>query len=209
MIRVTKMELLKLEKKKEILKKSIVMLKKKRDSLINMIVNSIDKSKAQYQIFSEIEDSLVDEFKKVYVDYPTILLKIDAHNQPSYFNIGKEVIHFLNISWLVLNPEMNLNFMNDNYYILRDNDLNGLKKEMTRFVMAICAFGTTINNVSAFLSEVRKLTRRINFLEKTRLPSFEKEIDRLRTILDEKEREEIIRLKMIKESNNSKQYEQT
>ncbi len=209
MIRITKMELLKLKKKKNILEKSIVMLKKKRDSLINMIVNSIDKSKAQYKIFSEIEDSLVNEFRDVYIKYPTTLLKIDSINQPSYFNIGKEVIHFLNISWLVLNPEMNLNFMDENYYILRSKDLEALKKEMTRFVMAICAFGTTINNVSAFLSEVRKLTRRINFLEKTRLPSFEKEINKLRTILDEKEREEIIRLKMIKESNKSKQDQQS
>ncbi len=200
MIKITKMELLKLKQDKQLLVKSLELLKNKRDSLINKIINSIMKSKKDYEIYSSIQDELTSVFKKLFIKYNSIFLDIESINQPSFFNVNKEDVHFLNLSWPVLTPSIDLSFFDENFKIIKEEDLTLLKDSMTKFVNNLCSFGSLVSNISVYLLEVRKLTRRVNFLKKTRLPKYDKEINKLKQALDEKEREEIIRLKKVKES---------
>ncbi len=83
--------------------------------------------------------------------------------------------------------------------ILKKQESIFIKSVMSDFVKQLCVFGSTLSNVSVFLREVRALNRRVNFLEKTRLPIIRKLINQLLILLDEREREEIIRLKKVKE----------
>ncbi len=199
MNRVTKMELLRLKRQESILVKSVSLLKDKRDSLINKIVDSLNLSKRQYDPFSKSQDELVSVFRDLFLKYDVNLLNLESINQPSYFNIDSEVISFLNLSWLLLKPSLDLSFFDSNYFIIKSGDLSRLKSAMSDFVNQLCVFGSTLSNVSVFLREVRALNRRVNFLEKTRLPVIRKLINQLMVLLDEREREDIIRLKKVKE----------
>ncbi len=204
MNKITRMELLRLKKERALLIRSINLLKDKRDSLLGKIMDAINESKKKYNSFSKAEDELINNFKDIFLRYNTFLLRIDSVKKESFFNISKQILNFLNIKWAVLKPEFFLDEFESSFYFLKEEDIKKLRESIVSFLMLLCPFASLVNNIAAYLNEVYKLTRRINYLEKSRLPQFESDIRKLQTMLDELEREELIRYKKIKEKKNSK-----
>ena len=90
MNKVTKMELLRLEKEKALLIRSIILLKDKRDSLIGKMIGMINESKKKYLTYAKSQDELIKVFKNVFLKYNVTELRLDSLEQQSFFNVERE-----------------------------------------------------------------------------------------------------------------------
>ena len=193
----TKANLMKCEEMLEFSLKGFELLDKKRNILIQEMMTLVDRAKKiQVQInigFKEAYESLenanilmgssnVEQISEAIIqekDYKILLISVMGVEIPK-FKYNKEKPH-ANYSFFRTNASF------DNA-VLKFNELKYMIYELAEVE----------TSVYKLAEEIKKTKKRANALEKIRIPRYESLIKEIEEILEEKEREDFFRLKMIK-----------
>ncbi|MDA1196350.1 MAG: V-type ATP synthase subunit D [Nanoarchaeota archaeon] len=193
----TRMELLRLKKKAKLAAKGFKLLKQKRDALISEFFSYIDKLKV---IRTEMEDKLAVAYKSLILAQalsggPEIERAASASSaaysiESSTNNImGVEVPAFrateltTEAGYSKLSPSLELDSARTNF------------KESLAIIIKLAGAEATVRKLAA---EIKKTKRKVNALERILIPRINNDITYIKVRLEELERENFARLKVVK-----------
>lgn len=191
----TKGTLINLKKSLNLAKLGFELIDKKRNILIKEMMTLIEVAKS---IRNEIEQT----FQKAYLTLQTANITLGiceeiAKSIPveNGISITYKSIMGVEIPKVKLNSDLNLKA----YGLSKTNsqlDLAYLNFYKTKKISAVLA--EIENSVYKLAKEIKKTQRRVNALKNVNIPKIENEIKKISDYLEEKEREEFSRLKLIK-----------
>jgi V/A-type H+-transporting ATPase subunit D len=191
-MKVTKIELLKLRKKLKVMKRVLKILKSKRDKILHMLGQMMNEGKEKYEDFSKAQDSYFKMLKEIFLNNSFEEIEIDSRNLPDMFEIiiNKEKI----MGHEVRNFELKFHEFSQDYYIFIKTDFNIIKNFLSKSI----ELANIVEKINVLMSDLKDIHKKINFLEKILVPETEDKIRYIENFLAEREKEEMIRLKMIK-----------
>lgn len=92
----------------------------------------------------------------------------------------------------------------DTGYLAGDMALDQAGEALDHFRKLLPELAALENSVKRLEKEIDKTQKRANALEKVRIPAFKKIVSDIESILEEKEREEFFRLKLVKKGHQKK-----
>ncbi len=193
----TKGTLIILKKSLELAKLGFDLIDKKRNILIREMMTLIDVAKS---IREEIEDTFKLAYKALQTANITLGICENLANSV-HIETGVEInyrsIMGVEIPKVKLNSQIDLN----NYSFFKTNsqlDVAYVNFDNAKKISAVLA--EIENSVYKLAKEIQKTQRRANALKNINIPKIENEIKRIGSYLEEKEREDFSRLKIIKKS---------
>tara|TARA_Y100000310_G_C20652178_1_gene800043 strand:+ start:325 stop:948 length:624 start_codon:yes stop_codon:yes gene_type:complete len=193
----TRMEMLRLKKKAKLAQKGHKLLKEKRDALISEFFSYIDKLKA---IRTEMEDKLSSAYKSLIlaqalsgageIERAALASSAAYSIESSTSNImGVEVPSFTaeekstEAGYSKLSPSLELDSAVTDF------------KEALAIIITLASAEATVRKLAA---EIKKTKRKVNALERILIPRINNDIIYIKVRLEEMERENFARLKVVK-----------
>jgi|TARA_B100002003_G_C14047679_1_gene504640 V/A-type H+-transporting ATPase subunit D len=193
----TRMEMLRLKKKAKLAQKGHKLLKEKRDALISEFFSFIDKLKA---IRTEMEGKLASAYKSLIlaqalsgaaeIERAALASSAAYSIESSTSNImGVEVPAFTaeekssEAGYSKLSPSLELDEAVTNF------------KEALAIIITLASAEATVRKLAA---EIKKTKRKVNALERILIPRINNDIIYIKVRLEEMERENFARLKVVK-----------
>ncbi len=193
----TKSNYMKLCKDLEVYITGLDVLKQKRELLINELMNQ------QYG-FEEINETMIGVFNKINEKLEEIL---SFH----YFKPEKNKIFDINIMWTsnmgVIGMDVELNIKDETLpYMDSFEGMGPIWDEIvggfTDLFSGLSRWLKLYSTVYRLLREIEKTSKRVRSLENIFVPEYETGVKRIKDELEEKEREEFVIKKIIKEKKS-------
>lgn len=196
-ISLTRSELLETRKKLVLAKKGYSLLKKKQDVLIDEFFKVVKE-------YRKFKQDLKEKTKGAYHALSIDLAYTDIAVTKSISFSAKEAfdleIKRRNIMGVRLPAIETIRregyFLNTYESSPQLKDVADKFKDLFEEVVKLSVYEMTIQELS---EEIKKLKRRVNFLENIQIPKLEEIINLIKFVLEEQERENFTRLKMIKQ----------
>lgn len=195
----TRMELLKLQKRKKLAERGHTLLEKKRDALIHEFLERIDTYK---DLKKEVYQELQEAYTKLHITQAingVDVVKSVGDSQQQTFELEKNNKNLMGITVPTytikkLNPPENIDLLGTS------KEVKESRQNFQHITKKIIELAEIEETIYLLAEEIKKTKRRVNSLEHIKIPTMEEQEKKIVRQLDELEREEFIRLKKIKES---------
>ena len=193
----TKLELIRVKRSLQFSKIVYKILEDKREILLKRIEEIMEEAirarEGMWQPLAEAYESLFDAYMKV----GSIKLESIGVTTPEQIEIDVDVRTILNVELPTLKMKMTeigmtYGFMDTSY------DLDETTNVMRKVLPTICKAAELENAIFSLATELEKSQRILNALEYVIIPNYEQSIKYISSTLEEREREEFVRLKQVK-----------
>ncbi|BDH79080.1 MAG TPA: V-type ATP synthase subunit D [Methanothermobacter sp.] len=201
-INPTRMELLKLKQREKLAVKGYNLLKEKRNALIMEFFNILERVRGARE---RVEEKLKDAFKDL--TEAQIMMGDMAVNKAAmavkeFIKVEIDSRNIMGVVVPVVDIESTERSMVERGYGLVDTSvkLDEAAKKFEESVSLIVELGEIEKSVRLLAGEIESTKRRVNALENIIIPRLQNTVNYIEMRLEEMERENFVRLKMIKES---------
>lgn len=204
-INPTRMELLKLKQREKLAVKGHNLLKEKRNALIMEFFNLLDRIKGMRK---EIEEELQDAFKdlmEAYIHTGDAKVKKAAMAVQESVSVDIDSRSIMGVVVPLVDAESKERSMVERGYGLFDTSakIDEVAKKFEKLIPKIIELGEVEKSIRLLAGEIESTKRRVNALEHIIIPKLKNTIKYIEMRLEEMERENFVRLKMIKRSMES------
>lgn len=201
-INPTRMELLKLKQREKLAVKGYNLLKEKRNALIMEFFNILERVRGARE---RVEEKLKDAFEDL--TEAQIMMGDMAVNKAAmavkeFIEVEIDSRNIMGVVVPVVEIESTERSMVERGYGLVDTSvkLDEAAKKFEESVSLIVELGEIEKSVRLLAGEIESTKRRVNALENIIIPRLQNTVSYIEMRLEEMERENFVRLKMIKES---------
>lgn len=199
-INPTRMELLKLKDREKLAVKGHSLLKEKRDALIKEFFDILDRVKGSR---GKVEDTLKSAFEDLtaaQVVMGDLAVQKSALSVKESINVDIESRSIMGVVVPVMESKMEERTLVDRGYSFADTSvrLDEAAKRFEESISLIIELGEIEKTIYLLAAEIESTKRRVNALEHIMIPKLENTVKSIEMRLQEMERENFVRLKMIK-----------
>lgn len=200
----TKANLIKAQDQLGLMNQGYDILDKKRKALLQQYNLKIDERNKVNDEVNKTIKSVYKSIKKALITVGEEGLKEVAGSIPVDNSISLEEISFMQTTMYKIGYEEKKLDLSYSFYstnVLFDDALialNDLKKKVYR----LAELDTTINNLN---QEIKKTSKKVNSLEKVQIPKYNDLIKEISSQIEEREREEFSKTKMVKDRKVNKE----
>lgn len=196
----TRMELLKLKGKVKLAKKGYKLLKEKRDALIMEFFNILDQVKG---LRERVERELAEAYRALILAEMSIgALKVREASLTvaSIPELELEIRNIMGVRVPMLELNLEERSVLERGYSLQDtsSQLDEASRKFERALLSVLELAEIEKSVYLLANEIEKTKRRVNALENILIPKLEATVKYIDMRLEEMERENFFKLKMIK-----------
>jgi len=195
----TKIELIKIRRSMQVAKMVHKILDDKREVLLKKIDEMIDEAnKAREDIWSPLDDIYKSVFS-AYMSLGTTTIESLAETTPSVMQVDVDVKRIVDVKVPTLKVVAN-DYTKELAYGFADTDSNVDKaaKSIKEVLPEICKAAEYENAIFSLAKELEKTQKLINALEFVIIPQYQNGMSFIKATLEEREREEFVRLKKVK-----------
>ena len=195
----TKIELIKIRRSMQISKMVHKILDDKREVLLKKIDEMIDEANKARE---DIWDPLDDIYKSIFQSYLTLgnsVIQSLASSTPPSISVDVHIkrivdvkIPSLEVSTKNKSPNLTYGFSDTN------SSLDQVTKLIRDILPGICKAAEYENAIFSLAKELEKTQKLINALEYVIIPQYQNALTFIKSTLEEREREEFVRLKKVK-----------
>jgi V/A-type H+/Na+-transporting ATPase subunit D len=198
----TRMELLKLKDRVNLATKGHKLLKEKRDALIMEFFNILDRAKG---VREKVEEKLSESFTDLMVAQTTIgdfAVRKAAMSVQESLDIDVDTRSVMGVNVPVIEYNDIKKSMIERGYGLADTSakLDEASKGFEEVIELILELSEVEMTVKLLAGEIESTKRRVNALEHIIIPRLQNTVKYIEMRLEEMERENFVRLKMIKQT---------
>lgn len=194
MISPTRSALLETKRKIKLASKGHGLLKKKQDFLINELFRlSSEYMKAQKGIYEKTNKVYSALTLDIAYSGITVSRSASLAAQPS-FMLDYDIKNIMGVKIPQLLVELNKHKLNT---YERSPQLVEVAEQYKQLLKDVVAFSSLEQSLLTLAEEVKKMKRRVNFLETVRIPELKKLSNDIKFVLAEQERENFARLKKL------------
>jgi len=193
----TKITLIKLKKSLALAKKVKKILEDKREVILHKLNELIDEiteeKKKIYQPLFEAYNSLNEAF----LSEGAVNIFSIAKTTPPNLSVNIKEENLMGVK--IANLSLNIEKFNIPYgFIGTSNTLDKFVKKLQQLLPILIKNAEKENAIFKLAEELKKTQRQVNALKYVIIPNYEKTISYITNVLEEREREEFVRLKKIK-----------
>jgi V/A-type H+/Na+-transporting ATPase subunit D len=198
----TRMELLKLKDRVNLATKGHKLLKEKRDALIMEFFNILDRAKG---VREKVEEKLGESFSDLMIAQTTMgdfAVRKAAMSVQESLDIDVDTRSVMGVNVPVIEYKDIKKSMIERGYGLADTSakLDEASKGFEEVIELILELSEVEMTVKLLAGEIESTKRRVNALEHIIIPRLENTVKYIEMRLEEMERENFVRLKMIKQT---------
>lgn len=203
----TKLELIKIRRSLAVAKNVHRILEDKRDVLINKLNEMIERAeKARTELYAPLRDAY-NSISKAYMKMGISNLDNIASTIPETIDLetGLKTILGVKIPTIdakIAEPPLTYGFKDTNAY------LDDAARNFRKLIPRICEAAEIENTIFRLAEELKKTQRLLNALEHVVIPRYEEAIKFISMTLEEREREEFIKLKHVKKILEKRKMEE-
>ncbi len=195
----TRSSLLEIKGKIALAKKGHSLLKKKQDALINKFMGIVKD-------YKDKKKSILAETKTAYKSLSLEIAYVGINRCRSLSYSAKETfdidVQFKNIMGLKL-PEMSAMIKNEVHNNLGNSpQMKEVIEKFQKLFKDLIELSSLEITIKSLADEIKKVKRRVNSLEHIQIPKLDNTQKHIKFVLEEQERENFTRLKMIKSRLN-------
>jgi V/A-type H+-transporting ATPase subunit D len=193
----TKLELIRIRRSLSVARNVHRILEDKRDVLINKLNEMIEKAeKARIELYTPLREAY-NSLSRAYMSIGISTLDTIASTVPETIDLEIRLKTILGVKTPTIDarftePPLTYGFKDTNVYL--DDAAQNFRKLIPR----ICEAAEIENTIFRLAEELRKTQRLLNALEHVVIPRYEEAIKFISMTLEEREREEFVKLKHIK-----------
>jgi len=198
----TRMELLKLKDREKLAVKGHGLLKEKRNALIMEFFNILDRVKGSRE---NVENKLAESFEDLtaaQIVMGDLRVKKAAMSVKESVKVDVDSRSIMGVSVPLVETETSTKTLVERGYGFVDTSakLDEAAKNFEESVKLIIELAETEKTIVLLAAEIESTKRRVNALEHIIIPKMENTVKYIEMRLEEMERENFVRLKMIKKS---------
>jgi V/A-type H+-transporting ATPase subunit D len=197
----TKSNLMSAESSLEFSLKGYELLDKKRNVLIREMMSYMSRAKSLQNKINEVFETAYDALRKANVTVGISAVENIALAIPEAMDYQ---IKFKSVMGVEI-PEVSYNFedIKPCYSMIKSNSAMDLAYEKFNEVKyLIYELAEVENSIYKLAVEIKKTQKRANSLKNIQIPKFQLIVKNISEVLEEKEREDFFRLKMVKKKKN-------
>ncbi len=201
-INPTRMELLKLKDREKLAVKGHSLLKEKRNALIMEFFNILERVKGSRQ---DVEETLEEAYKDLtaaQIVMGDLAVKKSAMSVKESVKLDIDSRSVMGVVVPVIDSEIRERTMVERGYGFLDTSvkLDEAAKKFEKSIRLIIELGEIEKTIILLASEIESTKRRVNALEHIIIPRITNTVKYIEMRLEEMERENFVRLKMIKKT---------
>ena len=201
-INPTRMELLKLKDREKLAVKGYSLLKEKRNALIMEFFNILERVKGSRQ---DVEETLKEAYKDLtaaQIVMGDLAVKKAAMSVKESIKLDIDSRSVMGVVVPVIDSEINERTMVERGYGFLDTSvkLDEAASKFEKSIRLIIELGEIEKTIILLASEIESTKRRVNALEHIIIPKITNTVKYIEMRLEEMERENFVRLKMIKKT---------
>ncbi|MCL2687020.1 MAG: V-type ATP synthase subunit D [Methanobrevibacter sp.] len=199
-INPTRMELLKLKGREKLAVKGHSLLKEKRDALIKEFFDILDRVKGSRDKVEETLKVAFEDLTEAQVVMGDLAVKKAALSVKESIDVDIDSRSVMGVVVPVVDSEMEKRTIVDRGYSFSDTSvkLDEASKMFEEALGLIIELGETEKTIYLLAAEIESTKRRVNALEHIMIPKLQNTVKSIEMRLQEMERENFVRLKMIK-----------
>jgi len=199
-INPTRMELLKLKDREKLAVKGHSLLKEKRDALIKEFFDILDRVKGSRDKVEEILKVAFEDLTAAQVVMGDLAVQKAALSVKESIEVDIDSRSIMGVVVPVVDSKMEERTLVDRGYSFADTSvrLDEASKKFENAIALIIELGETEKTIYLLAAEIESTKRRVNALEHIMIPKLQNTVKSIEMRLEEMERENFVRLKMIK-----------
>ncbi|GBC74916.1 V-type sodium ATPase subunit D [archaeon HR06] len=193
----TKIELIRLRRSLKVARMVYKILEDKREVLLKRLDEIIDQA---YETREKLYTSLLEAYNSLYEAYlslGSLRLESIALTTPNSVDVKVNVRSIVDVQVPTLEIEQKRLELTYGFFDT-DPTLDKASKMLRDTLFKICKAAEVENSIFRLAKELEKTQRLINALEYVIIPQYEGAIRYISSVLEEREREEFVRLKQVK-----------
>ena len=204
-INPTRMELLKLKDREKLAVKGHSLLKEKRDALIKEFFDILDRVKGSRDKVEEILKVAFEDLTAAQVVMGDLAVQKAALSVKESIEVDIDSRSIMGVVVPVVDSKMEERTLVDRGYSFADTSvrLDEASKKFENAIALIIELGETEKTIYLLAAEIESTKRRVNALEHIMIPKLKNTVKSIEMRLQEMERENFVRLKMIKSTIES------
>lgn len=193
----TKLELIRIRRLLAVARSVHRILEDKRDVLINKLNEMIEKAeRARSELYTPLKEAY-NSLARAYMNIGISTVDTIASTIPETINLETSLKTILGVKIPTIEakftePPLTYGFKDTNV------DLDDAARNFRRIIPKICEAAEIENTIFRLAEELRKTQRLLNALEYVVIPRYEEAIKFISMTLEEREREEFVKLKHVK-----------
>ncbi|MDI9623727.1 MAG: V-type ATP synthase subunit D [Methanothermobacter sp.] len=201
-INPTRMELLKLKQREKLAIKGYDLLKEKRNALIMEFFNILERVRGARERVEEKLKEAFEDLTEAQIMMGDMAVNKAAMAVKEFIKVEIDSRNIMGVVVPVVEIESTERSMVERGYGLADTSvkLDEAAKKFEESVALIVELGEIEKSVRLLAGEIESTKRRVNALENIIIPRLQNTVSYIEMRLEEMERENFVRLKMIKES---------
>ncbi|MBC7100189.1 V-type ATP synthase subunit D [Methanothermobacter tenebrarum] len=201
-INPTRMELLKLKQREKLAVKGYNLLKEKRNALIMEFFNILERVRGARERVEEKLKEAFEDLTEAQIMMGDMAVNKAAMAVKEFIKVEIDSRNIMGVVVPVVEIESTERSMVERGYGLVDTSvkLDEAAKKFEESVSLIVELGEIEKSVRLLAGEIESTKRRVNALENIIIPRLQNTVNYIEMRLEEMERENFVRLKMIKES---------
>ncbi len=201
-INPTRMELLKLKQREKLAVKGHSLLKEKRNALIMEFFNILERVKGSRDEVSEKLEEAYQDLTAAQVTMGDLAVKKAAMSVTESIDVDIDSRSVMGVVVPVIDSETKKRTIVERGYGFTDTSvkLDEAAKKFEESVQLIIELGEIEKTIMLLAGEIESTKRRVNALEHIIIPRVENTVKYIEMRLEEMERENFVRLKMIKKT---------
>jgi V/A-type H+-transporting ATPase subunit D len=201
-INPTRMELLKLKQREKLAVKGHSLLKEKRNALIMEFFNILERVKGSRDNVSEILNEAYKDLTAAQVTMGDLAVKKASMSVKESVDVDIESRSVMGVVVPVIESEIAQRTIIERGYGFMDTSvkLDEAAKKFEESIKLIIELGEIEKTIMLLAGEIESTKRRVNALEHIIIPRLENTVKYIEMRLEEMERENFVRLKMIKKT---------
>lgn len=201
-INPTRMELLKLKQREKLAVKGHSLLKEKRNALIMEFFNILERVKGSRDNVSQKLEEAYQDLTAAQVSMGDLAVKKAAMSVTESINVDIDARSVMGVVVPIIDSETQERTIVERGYGFMDTSVkvDEAAKKFEESIQLIIELGEIEKTIMLLAGEIESTKRRVNALEHIIIPRLENTVKYIEMRLEEMERENFVRLKMIKKT---------
>ncbi|BDZ69539.1 V-type ATP synthase subunit D [Methanobacterium petrolearium] len=201
-INPTRMELLKLKQREKLAVKGHSLLKEKRNALIMEFFNILERVKGSRENVNKKLEEAYQDLTAAQVSMGDLAVRKAAMSVTESVDVDIDARSVMGVSVPVIDSEIKKRTITERGYGFMDTSVkvDEAAKKFEESIQLIIELGEIEKTIMLLAGEIESTKRRVNALEHIIIPRIENTVKYIEMRLEEMERENFVRLKMIKKT---------